>query len=641
MSTPEHASMSAAVARRALWIRGPWTDLLFFVGVPLLLVPLILAAPGRPSVQELILVLGAFGALGHHLPGMMRAYGDRELFRRFRTRLILAPLFLTLVCVGFSVRGLTGIVLITFLWTTWHTSMQIYGFARIYDSKLGASSPWTTRLDLALCAAWILAPLCYSDARVAYALDLYYRTGGPLVGASTITALRTAWLAFTALASLALVARLAWTWARGARPNPVKLVFFAVSFGFWWFCMVAVEHLVAGIALFDVFHDVQYLALVWMFQRARVEKQAGVTGFTRFLFRSSGGLIGLYVGLIVAYGSIGHFSGKLASEDARNVITGVLAASALFHFYLDGFIWKVREPSTRESLGLAGGSSALATVARVRHAWKWSFFVIPLGVALYAESTRTLEQARWCEAVVAAAPESPEALTSHGVFLAAQGELERAVELHRRAIALAPSAPEPRNNLGVALRLQGKLQEARASFEDAVRLRPSYARAHGHLANLLLLLGQPGEAEIHYREALRLDARYADPRANLATLLIGRGERADAVTLLREALALEPENRGALNNLAWLLATSRDSGVRDPAEALQLAERLDSLTQHCLPQSLDTLAAALAASGRFDDASRAADAAIEQARTQQNEALARQIEARRETYRSKQSLLLP
>ncbi|HUR28900.1 MAG TPA: tetratricopeptide repeat protein, partial [Planctomycetota bacterium] len=516
MSTHEHASTSAALSRRTLWIRGPWTDLLFFVGVPLLLLPLILAAPGRPSVQELILVLGAFGALGHHLPGMLRAYGDRELFRRFRVRLILAPLFLTLACVGFSVSGLTGIVLITFVWTTWHTSMQIYGFARIYDAKLGASSRWTTRLDLALCAAWIVAPLCFSDGRVAYALDLYYRTGGPLLAASTVTALRTAWLVFTAALSLAFVARLLRTWTRGERPNPVKLVFFAVSFGFWWFCMVAVEHLVAGIALFDVFHDVQYLALVWMFQRARVEKQAGVTGFTRFLFRSSGGLIGLYVGLIVAYGSIGHFSGKLASEDARNVLTGVLAASALFHFYLDGFIWKVREPSMREGLGLAGGSAAIANAVRARHAWKWSLFVVPLGVLGYAESTRALEQGRWCEALAEAAP-SAEALTSYGVFLAARGELERACALHRRAIALAPSAPEPRNNLGVALRLKGELREARACFEEALRLRPSYARAHGHLANLLIQLGDPAAAEPHYREALRLDAKYADPRANLAT----------------------------------------------------------------------------------------------------------------------------
>jgi hypothetical protein len=49
------------------------------------------------------------------------------------------------------------------------------------------------------------------------------------------------------------------------------------------------------------------------------------------------------VGLVVAYGSLGRFSGLVRSETIRNALLGVLAASALFHFYLDGFIWKVRE----------------------------------------------------------------------------------------------------------------------------------------------------------------------------------------------------------------------------------------------------------------------------------------------------------
>src|SRR5690349_15262304 len=384
---------------RAVWIQTPWIDLLFFIGVPLLLAPLIVAAPNRPSVQQLILYLGAFGALGHHLPGMMRAYGDRELFRRFRVRLVLAPIFLVLVCVGFSLRGLTGVVLLTFLWTTWHTLMQIYGFARIYDSKVGASSRWTSRLDHALCIAWIGAPLFWSDSRAAYFLDLYYRCGGPLLSVPVVDAARNAWLAATALVSAAFLAHLAANWSRGIRPNPVKLLFFAVSFGFWWFCMVAVDHLIAGIALFDVFHDVQYLALVWMFQRSRALKHAGVTGFTRFLFRSSGSMIGLYVGLIVAYGSIGQDPGLLASETARNVLAGVLAASALFHFYLDGFIWKVRELSTRENLGIAGASAPTSVGAGLaslpswtRHAWKWSLFVVPLSLFAWGESHRGLEQ---------------------------------------------------------------------------------------------------------------------------------------------------------------------------------------------------------------------------------------------------------
>jgi hypothetical protein len=164
--------------RRSPWIGNRWIDLCLIVGVPVFLAPLILAAPGRPDVQELILYLGAFGALGHHLPGMMRAYGDRELFRRFRVRFVVAPIFLVAVCVGFSVAGLGGIVLATFLWTTWHTLMQIFGFARIYEAKHGAAvapsrAPRSGLLDQSLCIAWIVAPLAWSVLGLAYVFYLF------------------------------------------------------------------------------------------------------------------------------------------------------------------------------------------------------------------------------------------------------------------------------------------------------------------------------------------------------------------------------------------------------------------------------------------------------------------------------------
>ena len=51
-------------------------------------------------------------------------------------------------------------------------------------------------------------------------------------------------------------------------------------------------------------------------------------------------------------------------------LTGLLAGSALLHFYYDGFIWKVRQAKTRDDLGLpsvpanrVGG----ATPSRDRH----------------------------------------------------------------------------------------------------------------------------------------------------------------------------------------------------------------------------------------------------------------------------------
>ncbi len=53
-------------------------------------------AQTRWSAQDIYLFVAAFGAMGHHLPGMIRAYGDRSLFERFKWRFILRRSFFSL-----------------------------------------------------------------------------------------------------------------------------------------------------------------------------------------------------------------------------------------------------------------------------------------------------------------------------------------------------------------------------------------------------------------------------------------------------------------------------------------------------------------------------------------------------------------
>src|SRR5438270_11924195 len=97
----------------------------------------------------------------------------------------------------------------------------------------------------------------------------------------------------------------------GNQQNPVKLALFVTSITFWWYCNNGVTNILAGIALFEVFHDVQYLSLVWIYNRSRVEKDSSIGGFMRFVFRRSGSLIGLYIGLVFAYCSLAYFNSGL------------------------------------------------------------------------------------------------------------------------------------------------------------------------------------------------------------------------------------------------------------------------------------------------------------------------------------------
>ena len=64
-------------------------------------------------------------------------------------------------------------------------------------------------------------------------------------------------------------------------------------------------------------------------------------------------------------------------------------------------------------------------------------------------------------------------------------------------------------------------------------------------------------------------------------------------------------------SLVWLLAACPDRRLRDPAEAVRLAEQLCQATNYEQPRLLDALAAAYAAAGRFDQAQKTVQQALE------------------------------
>lgn len=89
-----------------------------------------------------------------------------------------------------------------------------------------------------------------------------------------------------------------------------------------------------------------------------------------------------------------------------------------------------------------------------------------------------------------------------------------------------------------------------------------------------------------------------------------QGRAAEAAAYFLVALRLDGDLADAANNLAWLLATHPDESFRDGPSALTLAGQACAKTGRRVPQYLDTLAAAHAEVGQFDQARRiAAEAA--------------------------------
>src|SRR3954470_18645499 len=213
--------VAQSVPKRNLWILSSWRDLILYVGTPLLLIPLFALAQLRWSAQDIYLFVAAFGATGHHLPGMIRAYGDRALFERFRWRFILAPIFLLTVCVAFTWWDLKGIILVVFFWGVWHGMMQTYGFCRIYDAKAGSFAALTRRLDFATCGIWFAAAVVLSPQRMADTLETFYASGGLFIPPLALHRAQHVILAAALAVSILLLLNFARLWLHGQRPNPV------------------------------------------------------------------------------------------------------------------------------------------------------------------------------------------------------------------------------------------------------------------------------------------------------------------------------------------------------------------------------------------------------------------------------------
>src|SRR5262245_26194991 len=198
-------SPARAVAVPRSWIVSPGWDLAYLVLTPVLIVPVVLLAVRQwLTPEQVYLAVISFASLGHHLPGFMRAYGDRELFRRYRWRFLLAPplvfaaaLIFTPPAAVASTLGLPwthlhGLELILLVWGTWHGLMQTYGFMRIYDLRRGVNDRRTARLDQALCAAIFISGVVFSDTRMLGLADAMWQSGLPLFGPKTLGSIRLA-----------------------------------------------------------------------------------------------------------------------------------------------------------------------------------------------------------------------------------------------------------------------------------------------------------------------------------------------------------------------------------------------------------------------------------------------------------------
>jgi tetratricopeptide (TPR) repeat protein len=173
------------------------------------------------------------------------------------------------------------------------------------------------------------------------------------------------------------------------------------------------------------------------------------------------------------------------------------------------------------------------------------------------------------------APEWPDARLGLADVDMARGRVDTALRAYERELERDPDNINAVGRYGIALGVKGRYVEARPLLERAVAVRSGIVELHLSLSIVEAELGRPRESLRYAREALRIDPNLVE----------------------------------ATNGLAWTLATCADPGVRDATQAIREIERIALESGN--PGYLDTLAAAYAAAGRFDDAVATAQRAAE------------------------------
>jgi tetratricopeptide (TPR) repeat protein len=221
------------------------------------------------------------------------------------------------------------------------------------------------------------------------------------------------------------------------------------------------------------------------------------------------------------------------------------------------------------------------------------------------------------------------------------GRLDEAIGHFEQSLALNPGSASTQYNLGYALALRGRRDEAIARFREALRLDPDYAQAHNNLGALLQTVGRLDEALVHHRRAVALRPDNLEAQVNFANLLSRQGQAREALVHFSAARELRDDDPRVLGGIAFIRATAADASLRDPGQAISLAERADTLTGHRDLAMLDALAAAYAAGGRYDDAVTIARTAMAQATMLGQTVVADQFRRRLALYQKGQPYRMP
>jgi Flp pilus assembly protein TadD len=202
----------------------------------------------------------------------------------------------------------------------------------------------------------------------------------------------------------------------------------------------------------------------------------------------------------------------------------------------------------------------------------------------------------------------------------------------------APHRAEVRCELGNVLLRQGHFDQARKQFANALENDPKHAPALVGLGQALAQQGKSADAVAAFRAAAQLEPGVSRRHSDLALALADDGKADEAKKEYKEATRLDAGWVEAVRRSAWEMLRRKDLRAGEGFLALYLARQACGETSRPKAELLDTLAAAYAEVGRFEEAAATARTALALAQSGMQTELARKIQGCLARYERRQPM---
>ena len=199
-------------------------------------------------------------------------------------------------------------------------------------------------------------------------------------------------------------------------------------------------------------------------------------------------------------------------------------------------------------------------------------------------------------------PDNVDIINNLGLAYMKTGDYTKAVEFFTKALSIEPNNHTIHNNLGNTYLDAGQIDKAEIEYRTALKLKSDYTIGILNLAKVLERKKQFGEVTYLYNQLIEIDPENLRYKESLGIIYLKQGLWEKAIGINREILSNDPDNHGAMNNLARILAACPDGKFRDGQESIKLAKRACELTNWITDAYIDTLAAAYAEIGDFENA---------------------------------------